>query len=62
MTSCHTHAGASAAGTCRRCLHEFCTDCLVYSYGTGKSPYCIRCALVAASTRREPQLDDSLSA
>ena len=35
---------------CRSCLHEFCEECLVFSYGRSKAPYCIRCALVAAGT------------
>jgi hypothetical protein len=50
MPKCHTHDVETSAGTCRSCLREFCRDCLVYSYGRAKAPYCIRCALVAAGT------------
>lgn len=50
MARCHTHGIASSAGICRSCLREFCEDCLVYSYGRSKAPYCIRCALVAAGS------------
>jgi hypothetical protein len=65
MPSCHTHGTESSAGTCRSCLREFCDDCLVYSYGRAKAPYCIRCALVAAGapmSADEPARVDSLSA
>lgn len=48
MSRCHTHGVESSAGTCRSCLREYCEECLVYSYGPGKAPYCMRCALVAA--------------
>jgi hypothetical protein len=51
MASCHTHGEQPAAGTCRSCRGEFCRDCLVYSYGSAKPPYCIRCALIAAGAR-----------
>jgi hypothetical protein len=51
---------------CRSCLDEFCDDCLVYSFGRSKAPYCIRCALVAAGTSMPDGADavrvDSLSA
>jgi hypothetical protein len=47
-------------------LREFCDECLVYSYGRAKAPYCIRCALVTAGTLVdddiEPAPADSLSA
>ena len=66
MARCHTHGTASSAGMCRSCLREFCDDCLVYSYGRSKAPYCIRCALVAAGTSIPDGADavrvDSLSA
>lgn len=48
MSSCHLHPGADAAGTCRGCRHEYCSDCLVYSFGPSKPPHCVHCALVAA--------------
>jgi hypothetical protein len=63
MARCHTHGAVTSAGTCRSCLREYCEDCLVYSYGTGKAPYCIRCALVAAGTSMPESIRvDSLSA
>lgn len=63
MSSCQTHSHQTAAGTCRRCHDEFCEECLVYSYGRGKPPYCIRCALVAAGARAtKPDEQRSISA
>ncbi len=63
MSSCGTHRSQLAAGTCRACLGEFCDDCLVYSYGRGKAPYCIRCALVAAGARPDERtLSSAVSA
>jgi hypothetical protein len=66
MPSCHTHDEHTSAGTCRSCLREFCSDCLVYSYGRGKAPYCVHCALVAAGANvvdhARPVRLDSLSA
>jgi len=58
MARCHTHGVESSTGTCRSCLREYCEDCLVYSYGRAKAPYCIRCALVAAGTSM-PDADDA---
>jgi hypothetical protein len=67
MAKCHTHGATASGGTCRSCLREFCVDCLVYSYGRAKAPFCIRCALVAAGTAVPDGLDapaglDSISA
>lgn len=50
MDHCDTHLHRTAGGTCRTCLHEYCDACLVYAYGRSKSPYCVRCALIAAGT------------
>jgi hypothetical protein len=54
MDRCQTHTHDSASGVCRTCHGEFCETCLVYSYGRGKPPYCIRCALIAAGTTPSP--------
>lgn len=48
MEHCATHEEAPAAGTCRRCLGQYCDHCLVYAFGASKPPYCITCALDAA--------------
>lgn len=50
MEHCHTHRHDEASGICRSCHRAFCGSCLVYSYGSGKPPYCVRCALIAAGT------------
>jgi hypothetical protein len=50
MDRCHSHTDHLAAGTCRTCLADYCDPCLVYAYGRAKSPYCVRCALLALGT------------
>jgi hypothetical protein len=52
MAACRKHPFDSAAANCRSCGDDFCTDCLVYTYGPEKPPFCIPCALVAAGVRR----------
>ena len=49
---CVKHAFEGAAAQCRTCGDPFCQDCLVYTYGPSKPPYCVPCALVAAGVRR----------
>jgi hypothetical protein len=60
MSRCHTHEVESSAGTCRSCLSEFCEECLVYSYGPAKAPYCMRCAVVAAGRSIPDAVDASM--
>jgi hypothetical protein len=48
---CDKHQFEVKEGTCRQCGGEFCGDCLVYSYGPKKPPYCVNCALSAAGVR-----------
>jgi hypothetical protein len=51
MSSCTKHQSEHAVGSCRRCADEWCTACLVYTYGPDKPPYCVSCAMVAAGVR-----------
>jgi hypothetical protein len=56
---CEKHPFERMERHCRACGGEFCVDCLVYSYGQKKPPYCVNCALSAAgvrSTAARPQL------
>ena len=48
---CAKHQFEAAEDACRSCGNEFCGDCLVYSFGPKKPPYCIACALTAAGVR-----------
>lgn len=48
---CAKHQFEAAEDTCRSCGNEFCGECLVYSFGPKKPPYCIACALTAAGVR-----------
>ena len=54
MNRCPTHPHDRARDVCRTCGRPFCESCLVYSYGRGKAPYCVECALVAAGTTPDP--------
>ena len=56
---CEKHPFERMERHCRNCGGEFCADCLVYSYGPKKPPYCVNCALAAAGVRSSaarPQL------
>jgi hypothetical protein len=53
VANCHRHPETTSTGVCRACGGEFCEDCLVYSYGTNRPPFCIDCA-VAGVTRHLP--------
>ncbi|GAC1321917.1 MAG: hypothetical protein NVSMB12_22290 [Acidimicrobiales bacterium] len=58
LGGCRTHPFEHAASTCRTCASPYCKDCLVYSFGAGKPPFCVSCALVAAGIRRTPRVLD----
>lgn len=48
---CERHTFEAAENLCRTCGYEFCHDCLVYTYGTKRAPYCLQCAIAAAGIR-----------
>jgi hypothetical protein len=48
---CDKHSFEPAERTCRSCGGEYCQDCLVYSHGHRKPPFCVSCALAAAGVR-----------
>lgn len=51
MDSCIKHPHESGVALCRRCGGSWCADCLVYSFGAKKPPYCMGCAMVAGGVR-----------
>jgi hypothetical protein len=51
MDSCIKHPHESGVALCRRCGGSWCADCLVYSFGPKKPPYCMGCAMVAGGVR-----------
>lgn len=51
MDHCLRHMEESASGECRSCHGQFCTRCLVYSFGPKKPPFCVGCALHASGVR-----------
>ena len=50
--TCSKHTFEVATGVCRQCRNSYCDECLVYSFGPKKPPYCVTCALNAAGVRR----------
>jgi hypothetical protein len=49
---CERHLFDQAIDLCERCGAEFCGDCLVYSFGPKKPPYCLPCAVEQAGVRK----------
>lgn len=52
---CDKHQFEPMERTCRACGGQFCGDCLVFSHGHRKPPYCVSCALAAAGVRSTAQ-------
>lgn len=48
---CERHSFEAAENLCRTCGYEFCHECLVYTYGPKRAPFCVRCAIAAAGVR-----------
>ena len=51
MESCVKHPHERGQALCRRCGGAWCQDCLVFSFGPKKPPYCMSCAMVAGGVR-----------
>jgi hypothetical protein len=50
--NCDRHAFEKAAGLCRSCQLPYCAECLVFSFGPTKPPFCLPCALQAGGIRK----------
>ena len=48
---CARHQFEAAVDRCRTCDESFCAECLVYSFGENKPPFCTHCALAASGVR-----------
>jgi len=48
---CDKHLFEQAEDRCGSCGSEFCAECLVYSFGPKRPPFCIPCAVAAAGIR-----------
>ena len=48
---CDKHLFEGAEDRCGKCGYEFCGECLVYSFGAKKPPFCIPGAVAAAGIR-----------
>jgi len=51
MSSCEKHQHEHGVALCRRCGGVWCKNCLVYTYGPKKPPYCVSCAMYAGGVR-----------
>src|SRR5205085_12691913 len=51
MDRCDRHPFELAEDGCARCGLLLCGECLVYSFGPKKPPFCIPCAVAAAGVR-----------
>lgn len=38
---------------CRRCGHDFCSECVLYPFGVSRGAMCISCALEAGGVSRQ---------
>jgi hypothetical protein len=48
---CERHLFDQAVDLCGTCGGEYCNDCLVYSFGPKKPPFCLPCAVQRAGVR-----------
>ena len=53
---CDRHQFDRSVDRCGRCGGEFCSNCVVYSFGPKKPPYCMSCAMVAGGVRTNAAL------
>ncbi len=58
---CFRHGFEVADSTCRNCGLSFCSECLVFSFGANKPPYCISCALAAAGVRSNAAIQTNVN-
>lgn len=58
---CYRHGFELAEARCRNCGLSYCSECLVYSFGPNKPPYCISCALAAAGVRSSAAVNTNAS-
>jgi hypothetical protein len=58
---CERHQFDRAVDRCGRCGGEFCSTCVVYSFGPKKPPFCLPCAVTAAGVRSKAAVVPALS-
>lgn len=58
---CERHQFDRAVDRCGRCGGEFCSTCVVYSFGPKKPPFCLPCAVTAAGVRNKAARGPALS-
>ena len=58
---CERHQFDRAIDRCGRCGGEFCSTCVVYSFGPKKPPFCLPCAVTAGGLRTQAAKGPALS-
>jgi hypothetical protein len=58
---CERHQFDRAVDRCGRCGLEFCSTCIVYSFGPKKPPLCLPCAVQTAGVRSTAAATRALS-
>lgn len=51
METCAKHSHERGLAPCRRCGGSWCANCLIYSFGPNKPPFCMACAMFAGGVR-----------
>lgn len=51
MESCAKHPHEIGVALCGRCGVAWCANCLVYTHGQRKPPFCLECAMFAGGVR-----------
>ena len=51
MESCAKHPHEIGVALCGRCGVAWCANCLVYTHGPKKPPFCLECAMFAGGMR-----------
>lgn len=59
---CERHLFDRSVDVCGVCGGEYCNDCLVYSFGPKKPPFCLPCAVQRAGVRSNAATYKPLSA
>ena len=58
---CERHQFDRSIDRCGRCGGEFCSTCVVYSFGPKKPPFCLPCAVTAGGLRTKAAKGPALS-
>ena len=58
---CDRHQFDRSVDRCGRCGGEFCSNCVVYSFGPKRPPFCLPCAVTLGGVRSKAARGPALS-